>query len=378
MLLMKKTILSLCGICVFLSCTHSQVLLKSQLPPMGLTLKSQLWNLTLMNTSSQPVNIKIEMLLTNVSNNQKILSGVTREFSLARGTHQVTPLNASPVLYNILSPDYNLNVNQEGFLPVGVFNICYTVLGFNHNVATSLAEECETTEVEPVSPPILVSPSDQEVLEISRPLFNWLPPNPVSLFNNLSYDFTLVEVEKTQSAALAVQRNPPLFARHNVLLNNLQYPLSLPELDTSKLYAWQIAARSGFNPVARSEVWMFRVKKSNGDVAQKLLPDYYTKLNKEVDASFAICYGLLKFSYNNQINDKEVSARIFDITNAKHKELTLDSSIVAVEYGENFKQLDISTQGSFKEKHVYLLDLKNSNEEHWYLKFEYRKPTSKN
>jgi len=375
--IMKRIILFFC-LYLIVSSSQGQVLLKTQLPVSGLVLKSQLWNLSLVNTSAQSLNVKIEMLFTNISNGQKIMSGVSKVFRLPRGAYQVNPGNVAPVIYNILSPGYNLNINQDGFLPVGMFNVCYTLIGSSGDAAAvPLIDECESIEVEPINPPILVSPADRDTIDVSRPVFNWLPPAPASSFNNLSYDFILVEVVKTQTASVAIQQNLPLHFQQNISLTNLQYPLALPELDTSKTYAWQVVAKSGQSPIAKSEVWAFNLKNYNKEILQKTDPDYYMKVKKEIDASFSVCYGLLRFSYNNEINDKTVFAKIFDITNAKQKELTLDSSAINVEYGENFKQLDLSSEAALKDKHIYLLDLKNSNEEHWYLKFEYRKPKTK-
>ncbi|WP_315814258.1 hypothetical protein [Paraflavitalea speifideaquila] len=74
------------------------------------------------------------------------------------------------------------------------------------------------------------------------------------------YDWTLVEVQATQSPADAIQQNVPLLSRQNISFTNFQYPLSAPELDSSKLYAWRITARNNLAPIGNSEVWSFRVR----------------------------------------------------------------------------------------------------------------------
>jgi hypothetical protein len=350
---------------------NGQVLLKTQLPGAGAVLKSQLWNLSLVNTSSQAISVRIEMLMTNNATNQRVLSGVTKLFNIGRGVYQVTPANIIPVSYNVLSPEYNLNIAQEGLLPVGVFNVCYTVVEVNNDLGGPLIEECELIEIEPISPPILVSPGDKELLETPRPLFNWLPPSPVTLFNNLAYDFTLVEVEGIQNAASAIQENIPVYKQQNLLTPTVLYPSSMRQLDTAKTYAWQITARSGFNAIAKSEIWTFHLKDDKHENIQKDKASYYVRLKKELDVNSTICFRYLSYSYNNEINDKSVGIKIFDVTNASHKEVILDSATVDIKYGENFNQLDLTDL--LKDNHIYLFDLKNSLDEHWHLRFEYRK-----
>lgn len=368
---MKKSIL-----CCFVlaSCfAQAQVLIKTQLPPVGLVLKSQLWNLSVVNTGSQSLTVQVEMLVTNASTNQKVFTGTTKMLTLTRGLNRVTPVSAAPVSYNVLSPDYNINVNQEGFLPVGIYTVCYNVLYVRNDAAERIAEECETVEIEPVRPPMLVFPSDNEKVEQTRPLFNWLPPAPVSLFNRLMYDLVLVEVMPTQSITDAVQKNIPVYRAQNLFIANLQYPPSLPELSIKKTYAWQVTAKSGNSPIAKSEVWAFTLQQEAIVATAKEDAGFYSRMKMDPEASYTLTKGVLKYSYVNELNDKEVSVRVFDITKAGQKEMLLDASTISLQFGENFKEMDFTNQGGLADKHLYLLDLVNSRNEHWYLRFEYRR-----
>lgn len=369
---MKKSILC-CLVLVSYCFVQAQVLIKTQLPPVGLVLKSQLWNLSIVNTGSQSLTVQVEMLVTNTSTNQKVFTGTTKMLTLTRGLNRVTPTSASPVSYNVLSPDYNINVNQEGFLPVGIYTVCYNILFVRNDAAERIAEECETVEIEPVRPPMLVFPSDNEKVEQTRPLFNWLPPAPVSLFNKLLYDVVLVEVLPTQSLTDAVQKNIPVYRAQNLFIANLQYPLSLPELKEKKTYAWQVSAKSGNSPIAKSEVWAFTLKQNDIVATTKEDASFYSRLKMDPDASYGLAKGILKYSYVNELNDKEVTIRVFDITKAGQKELLLDASTIGLQFGENFKEMDFTQQGGLADKHLYLLDLVNSQNEHWFLRFEYRK-----
>jgi hypothetical protein len=270
----------------------------------------------------------------------------------------------------VLSGDWHLDGGAEGFLPVGGFQLCYSVVRIDLETSERVAEDCETVVIQPVSPPQLVNPPDSGEIEPVRPLFNWLPPSPYQLFTNLVYDFRLAEVQDMQTGAEAVQQNMPLHAQDNLNTTTLQYPPSLPALDTAKLYAWQITARSGGAEVAKSEVWTFHVKPAKPGAVKPSL-GYYVRLKQENEAGFTLCYGMLRYEYLNEANDKQVSFKIYDISQAGRKELSLDSTEIDVHFGENLGQLDLTHTNGLRDKHVYLLELINSRKERWCVKFQY-------
>ncbi len=369
----RKILLS--GFAVLLAiCVQGQVVLNLQLPPLGLTIKPQLWNLSLVNTSSQDMEVRIEMVMTDVSNNQRVLTGTSKLFLLPRGARQLQARDVMPVTYNAGTAGYPLDPSPDGFLPVGVFNICYSVIRVTGGDAVeTLGEACETLEIEPLSPPQLIIPLDRENVDVTRPLFAWVPPSPVSSFYQLLYDWVLVEVQSTQSPADAIQLNIPVLTRQQLSFTNFQYPLSAPELDTSKLYAWRVTAKNNISTIANSEIWTFRVKKFEADTFSNIGAGYYARVSRSEDAAFALCTGVLRFEYINEYNSSSVQARLFDISSSSRRELSLDNKQPLVRPGQNFIELDLREQSGMVNGHLYLLELSNFRNEKWYVKFEYRK-----
>jgi len=351
---------------------YTQVLVNIQLPAAGLTVKSQLWNLSLVNTSGQDINVQIEMTMTDLSNNQRALTGTSRIFILPKGVKQVRLSDVMPIAYTA-GVGYNVDPNPDGFLPIGVFNICYTTIKYVNDVSELLGEDCQTIEVEPISPPLLIMPPDSEYVDVGRPFFSWLPPSPFNLFNNLMYDWVLVEVQNTQSGADAIQQNIPVLTQQNILITSLQYPLGSPGLDSNKLYAWRVTAKNNNSAIASSETWTFRVKKLGLDTDTTKYTGFYAKLSRQEDGSFISCTGILRYMYRNELNDNNIKVNISDISNNTHKPLPLDSTEYIVKYGQNFMQLDLR-ETNLSDRHVYLLELVNAKAERWYLKFAYRKP----
>lgn len=354
---------------------QSQVVMNTQLPPLGLTIKPQLWSLSLVN-SGDPINMRIEVVITDVSNNQRVLTGTSRLFTLAKGVKQIRPADVMPVIYNVGSPGYTVDPNPNGFLPTGSFNICYSIIKVVSDAPEKISEECETSEVEPVSPPRLMLPLDNENLAITRPLFAWLPPSPFNSYTSLQYDWILVEVQNTQSPGDAIQQNIPVLSRQNVRLNNLQYPLSFPELDTGKLYAWRITAKNNTSPIATSETWSFRIKKYGRDTgALSQQPrGYFSKLRRDEGSFHSVCTGILRFEYMNDDNTRSVQISITDISGQVRRQLNIDSASRSIHFGQNFIEVSLAGVQGIVNRHIYLLKLVNARNESWYLKFEYRKP----
>lgn len=353
---------------------NAQVVMQPQAPPLGLTIKPQLWNLALVNATKEPLNVRIEMTMTDVSTNQRVLTGTTRSFILPDGAKQVQAKDVIPVTYNAGSSLYSIDPSPEGFLPTGVFNICYTLIGSPKGVAeTTITESCETYEIEPLSPPQLVSPMEQENIETPRPLFTWLPPAPLNNFSRLTYDWILVELQPTQSPADAIQMNMPVHTRQQIEFTNFQYPQMAPALDTAKTYAWRVTAKNNLVVVANSEVWTFRIPGNKPDSIFNNNPGYYARLHSTEDAAFTICNGVLRLEYNNLNNQQQLQFRLFDITSSARKEINMGEQQQLMKPGQNFLNIDLRGMAGMVQQHFYLLQVQGANNEKWYLKFEYKK-----
>ncbi|WP_276482784.1 hypothetical protein [Paraflavitalea pollutisoli] len=354
-------------------CTgYAQVVINLQLPPLGLTIKPQLWNLSLVNSGKTTTYARVEVVMTDVATNQRVLTGTTNMVSVPAGVRQLQLRDLLPITYNPGTPGYVVDPSPEGFLPTGVFNICYSILQVNSDYVERIGEECETVEIEPISPPQLMTPLDEEQVDISRPLFAWVPPSPYSTLNGLLYDWILVEVQATQSPADAVQQNIPILSRQNIAYTNFQYPLSAPELDSTRLYAWRVTAKNNLLPIGNSEVWSFRLRRPIPDSAAIFKPGGFAKLNREENASYTVARGILRFEYLNDLNTASVQLKLFDISSSRRQQVQLDNSTGQVRLGQNLLQIDLRQQRGMVNKHVYLLEVTNAHGEKGYLKFEFR------
>ncbi|GAO44439.1 hypothetical protein [Flavihumibacter petaseus] len=351
----------------------AQVVISPQLPSPGVFTKPQLWNVSILNSGKQAFMVRLQLTITEVNTNQLVLSGVTRNFQMPVGASQITHNDVMPVIYQDANPTFQVDNTPNGFLPVGVFNICYALVYQQGDAVETLAEECLSLEVEPLSPPQLVLPADSERVNTARPMFSWTPPMPYTFFSNLSYDFQLVEVASYQTAAEAIQVNVPLFRKPGILQTQLQYPQGLPALDTGKLYAWRVAASNNTAPVGFSEIWSFRVEAPSAVGLVKETGGSYLSLSSAENNSQALVMGKLLIAYDNRENDKTMVLSIQALNQAGQQTEALVNNILPLRYGKNLLQFDLEANAHLNDKSIYRLTAVTGGKK-MYLTFQYRRP----
>jgi hypothetical protein len=363
----------------FLSCTTGsglfcQTLINLQLPESGLTLKSQLWTLSLVNTSPGGYNVQLQLMMTDITGNRPVLSALTKTFYLPKGIRQVQAGDIFPVIYTALDPAYSMDNNPNGFLPPGAFTFCYRVIRVEGEAPSQVGQECQNRDIEPLVPPVLISPADSEKIETERPVFTWTPPMPGQLFDRILYDWELVEVQGLQTGPEAIQQNIPLLYRYDIRGTTFPYPFSAPALDTNKIYAWRIIAKNNSTPVATSEIWNFSLKKQPPDTVRSTQrAGGYARLSMEDGAAFTICHGLLNYAYLNETNTRSAQVALFDITGSNRTSVRMDSATCALRFGDNLNQLDLTEVPGMVNGHFYLFELWGAEGKKWYLKFQYKR-----
>lgn len=228
-------------------------------------LKSQLWNLTISYTGSAPVQGRIQIDMKDIQTHQSVLSALSTSFRVASGASMVQMQAMEPILYSYNSPVV-VDRSANGMLPLGQYQVCYQLIltyGENQN---AVAEDCEEIAVEPLSPPLLTMPENDSLLTVLTPNFSWVPPAPMTMFSDLTYDVLISEVYDGQSTTDAIQKNLPLQQAQGLAQPFLSFPLVGPQLEGGKTYAWQVVARDQRQYAAKSEVWSFRTPVTSSNV----------------------------------------------------------------------------------------------------------------
>ncbi len=76
---------------------------------------------------------------------------------------------------------------------------CYTISRYTHELMETLATECTRIHISPLSAPLLNTPANKAVLQTPAPQLTRLPPTPINMFDNLSYEVRVTEVMDGQS-----------------------------------------------------------------------------------------------------------------------------------------------------------------------------------
>lgn len=358
-------VLSTCSITL----CYAQVLVTPQIPPQGLLQKKQLWNLLMINSGGSPQYVQVQMSLSDRVTGQKLLNGTSRTILLQKGATQLREDDLAPVQYNFSGGYATLDRNAGDLLIAGSYYICYTLIGSDPKTETRFSEECINADVEPLTPPQLITPTDTATVETNYPSFSWIPPAPAAMFTDLKYEILIVEAKKGQNAYDAIQRNPPLYIQRYLNTPFLLYPSSYKALEPGKIYAWQVIAKNGNTYSQKTETWSFRIKDDSASIV--IDANAYTKLSKGYDANSYICHGNMRFEYNNETGDSTTTVNIY---NAQGDTRTLvDTKEIKLRQGQNFIDMPIGHSSKYKSMQVYILEIANSRRENWNLKFRYVK-----
>jgi len=350
---------------------HSQVTVSLQLPPSGLCMKSQLWNMIVNNNSADATNVYVYLTVVETGSNRPVMTATSSSITLPPGNRFLQYSSFAPVQYNITDPSYQGFAATE-FLPVGRFTVCYSLYRSLGDAHSEIAEECDMIDVEPLSPPQLVYPANKDSIDSNSPVFNWIAPAPLNLFTSISYDLELSEMLPGQTENEAVQQNIPLFIQPGLNSTNYPYPGGASQLETGKKYAWRVVARNNDAVVGRSEAWWFTLKQP---AANKPTGNYqpFAKLKKGDQLSYAIAYDNVKFEYLNETTDTIWNMNVVDLSSAGRKDMHIQMDSVSLKTGVNLISIPADRLEQFTDKHIYLLQVRNSREELWQLKFEYRR-----
>jgi len=366
---MYKKALITCLLLAGIFAASAQVSMTLQIPPTGVLVKNQLWNMLLVNSSNYTIMVRVNMVLLDEKNNQPVLTATSIPLSLPRGARQLQAKDLGPIQYAYGDPAYRVDGNPNGLLPTGSFQACYTIT--NVIKSAPLAENCIQLNVDPLSPPLLNTPSDSGKVYTPYPQFTWLPPTPLGIFNDLSYDLVLVEILPGQTSGDAVQENVPVYSGGFLRNLYLNYPSSFKALDTSKTYAWRIVALNGGKPAGMSDIWTFRVVTARPELLQKE-DDSYLSLERGQNAAVASGSDILKLTYTNRTaTDTTVHYMISSLQEPGNP--VIQQGQLSLRYGQNFVNLPLNN--GYQRRKLYQFQLVNGRGESWTVKFTWTPST---
>jgi hypothetical protein len=342
--------------------SKAQISMTLQVPPVGALVKTQLWNLLLVNSGNRSLLVRIRLALLDEKTNQVVLTASTLPFSLDKGARQIQAKDLGPIDYAYNGPAALTNHDPNGMLPAGSYQACYTIA---NGEGVTMIENCVLVAVDPLSPPLLNTPANEGNIYTASPQFTWLPPTPVSIFTDLSYDLVLVEVLAGQGNADAIEQNIPVYSGGFLRNPYLNYSSSYRALDTARTYAWRIVAMNGGQPIAMSDIWTFKVVSPPRPVPPAEYTSYL-ELRRGLDASMATAGSSLNVTYDNAAADSLVHYTISSIQEAGNP--IIQQGSLPLRRGRNWLTIPLNKSGYTRDK-LYLFQFGNGRNESWNIKF---------
>ena len=163
-------------------------------------------------------------------------------------------------------------------------------------------QQCKTISlISPgVLPPRLVYPFDRDTVTTSHPVFSWLP----AFYSNqagITYSILIVERFDYQSKEAALTTNPPTLREAEIRQPIFPYPAFAEELDTTKVYVWQVRAytREGTRYLGSSEIWQFSFPRVEVQEPEEDAPDYYADLSQGRWSGLFIAQSRIALKYDD-------------------------------------------------------------------------------
>lgn len=324
---------------------QAQVTISVQLPPAGLVQKDQLWNIVLANNSGTTQDVNVFLNLQDAVTGQSVLSAGTRSILLSQGIKMLGIRDVQPVQYNYGMSGFNAN-----YLPLGSFIACYTLTRGAGEKVETLTEECVRININPLSPPLLNTPSDKSISRSAYPQLTWMPPAPMDMFDNLNYDIAVAEILEGQSATEAILYNTPVYTKGYLKVPYENYPSSYSRLQPGKTYAWQVTARNGLNYAAMTDIWTFSIAKDSSKI--ETTNDFYVLVKNNINESGInyISGNSLKIKYYSF--DKEHETVIRFMTAAGK---TVQRKKQKIVYGDNFLSFELNNH--FHQGEIFLVEI---------------------
>lgn len=309
---------------------------------------------TLLNADIQSFDNKsntvfLKGTIKNTTTGLVVVNVVTSAIVIEPGFNPLASMNVTPIFqYNPASLAGATN------LPFGSYELCIGI--YFPSGVEAVASDCQMMKSLPMSPPMLVYPSNAaEILE-TYPILNWLPPSPIGV-SQIQYKLKLVEILSGQSAFDALQRNNAHFEQSGIQATFLPYPVTALPLERGKEYAWHVSAFSAFaEPIGETEVWSFRVSKGDSLVVDTVQPEIassYIRLKSNADSYFINVRKVLRLIADERYGPAQGSLVISDLDGKE----VYARSVTVSGIGDQFYEIDLSEIQQIKPGERYRLKL---------------------
>jgi hypothetical protein len=320
-----------------------------------------LWKSTIINTTSSPLNVILQFQIHTASS-LNVLTLSTQMITLLPGANKLTSSEGTGGRWIYGTNKIGTIFQSMGKLPYGQYTYGITALSATTN--KYLGSGSDELEVNPMLPPELSSPRNEDVISIKYPVLTWIPPRPI-IGLDIVYSLRMVALQKNQSPAEGLTQNPPMLSLQNLPSTYTNYPASAQQLEPGITYAWQVGASYEGYSLGTTEIWTFTVKPPPPPPADDII---YPVASKVSDGHFYVTKGIIRFAYENKANDKKLNYVIKRLD----KKVNLKSlPDLDIKQGTNKLEVDLRHNTGLQEKEYYDLQITDSKGQVYKLMFYY-------
>lgn len=338
----------------------------SSVTPLNIT-SSSLFGLTVINTSTSPMQTMVSVSLVN-SASEIICSGKSNPFILDRGLSRLSAsrIGIAQFIYGSSAQANFVRISHS--VPSGIYKYCAVISILNSGESGD--DYCEQIESRALSFLELVSPFDKEEIETKNPVLIWNHSEPFNLLSKgESFRLIVAEITEPQNADAAITANRPIFYHENLMIHQIAYPTDAMLLEPEKKYAWQVQKMSGGVVTQKTEAWEFHLKpppppELHQFVVLSSKPEmgYYIPVDNMIYFSF-------DEGYTSGVADCAIYSadRVKTIPEAREDNNDFNDGSEVKKIGDNRFAIDLATY--HLKSGLYMLEVKNVKNEMQMLKF---------
>ena len=253
--MLKKFLFS--ALIIWSELLFGQITVKLRQPPPNQLRASDLWNVILVNTGRNSLQVTINGTLTEAQEGI-VIEGRSRRINLPPGVKMITYNDIKSGSVKFKQGRWREAFTRTGNAPSGNYTICIHV---NDESGREKGSDCIDQTVMKASAPVLISPAEGETIKTEQAVFTWMSPMPPQ--KGVNYTLKIYELLGNQSAETAAKRNSVFFEKSDIRTTTFVYPVSARKFDVRKSYVWNVQAFDGQgNPISdnngKSEPFSFR------------------------------------------------------------------------------------------------------------------------
>lgn len=231
----------------------AQVSITITQPPPNRFYIEDLWKIKIINSTTSNKSVYMKGVITENSRGN-VITATTKSFIIAPGINSMTAAQLGSIDVAYKNDKIKDVIRITGGLPSGNYQVCVSV--YEDATNTFLASDCLGRMIENITPPMLIYPAHQSLVENRIPIFSWVP-STTNNFRNFSYTLKIVEIIPGQTAYDAFASNPLFYERGNIPVNVYQYPVSAREFNNKTSYAWKVEVADNNSIISTSEIYKF-------------------------------------------------------------------------------------------------------------------------